>query len=171
MNIPIKDSGTLYFITDVPYIFLGTRRYGVNIEPGDAPIVSLVYDPDTLTLAYKRSDESDIRLVKLGPVSEIQNGMMTKEQYIELLKLKTALDGIVDIKAYIAEQVSTAGFELAWGEVKARTKELLLKNGFGDVISTIEVDKENFLDFAESRKYTLVLKNQQIFILLRTLNP
>ena len=71
MNIPIKDSGTLYFIIDVPYIFLGTRRYGVNIEPGDAPIVSLVYDPDTLTLAYKRSDESDIRLVKLGPVSEI----------------------------------------------------------------------------------------------------
>lgn len=71
MNIPIKDPGTLYFITDVPYIFLGTRRYGMNIEPGEAPIVSLVYDPDTLTLAYKRSDESDIRLVSLGPVSEI----------------------------------------------------------------------------------------------------
>lgn len=180
MNIPIKDSGTLYFITDVPYIFLGTRRYGVNIEPGDAPIVSLVYDPDTLTLAYKRADESDIRLIKLGPVSEIQNGMMTKEQYIELLKLKTALDGIVDVKDYVAQQVSTAGISLEWGEVKARTKELLLKNGFGDTISTIEVDKENFLDFAESRKATvddvieaaksgiLINEGEQIFIFTLT---
>lgn len=180
MNIPFVDPGTLYFITDVPYIFLGKRRYGVNIEPGDAPIVSLVYDPDTLTLAYKRSDESDIRLVKLGPVSDIQNGMMTKEQYIELLKLKTALDGIVSVKDYVAEQVSTVGVALEWGEVKARTKELLLKNGFGDTISTIEVDKENFLDFAESRKATLddvveaaksgilITEGEQIFIFTLT---
>jgi len=79
LNIPIKDSGTLYFISDVPYIFLGSRRYGVNMEPGEAPIVSLVYDPDTMTLAYKRSDESDIRLISLGPASDIANGMMSKE--------------------------------------------------------------------------------------------
>jgi hypothetical protein len=102
LNIPYKDSGTLYFITDKPYIFLGSRRYGVNIEPGDAPIVSLVYDPETLTLAYKRSDESDIRLVKLGPVSELQNGMMTKEQYAELITLKKALDDIVSVKDYVS---------------------------------------------------------------------
>lgn len=154
LKLPVKDPGTMYFITDVPYIYLGTRRYGVNIEPGDAPIVSLVYDPTTFTLAFKKADETDIQLIKLGPVSEIQNGMMTKEQYIELLKLKTALDGIVDVKDYVEQQVSRAGFELEWGEVKARTKELLLKNNFGDIISRIEVDKENFLNFAESRKAT-----------------
>jgi hypothetical protein len=79
LNTPIKDPGTLYFISDVPYIFLGSRRYGVNMEPGDAPIVSLVYDPETMTLAYKRSDESDIRLISLGPASDISNGMMSKE--------------------------------------------------------------------------------------------
>lgn len=180
MNLPIKDPGTLYFITDVPYQFLGTRRYGVNIEPGEAPIVSLVYDPETLTLAYKRADESDIRLVSLGPVSEVQNGMMSKEQYIELLKLKIALDGIVDVKDYVSEQVSTAGIALEWGEVGARTKQLLLKNGFGDIISTIEVDKENFLDFAESKKATvddvieaaktgvLINEGEQIFIFTLT---
>ena len=180
MNIPIKDSGTLYFITDVPYIFLGTRRYGVNIEPGDAPIVSLVYDPDTLTLAYKRSDESDIRLVKLGPVSEIQNGMMTRQQYADLLKLKIALDDIISVKDYVSEQVGTAGFKLEWGEEKARTKKLLLKNEFGDEISSVEVDKENFLDFAESRKATsedviqaaksglLIEEGEQIFIFTLT---
>lgn len=180
MNIPFKDPGTLYFITDVPYQFLGTRRYGMNIEPGDAPIVSLVYDPDTLTLAYKRSDESDIRLVKLGPVSEIQNGMMTKYQYADLLKLKIALDDIISVKDYVSEQVGTAGFKLEWGEVKARTKELLLKNKFGDKISSVEVDKENFLDFAESRKATsedviqaaksglLIEEGEQIFIFTLT---
>lgn len=180
MNIPFKDPGTLYFITDKPYIYLGTRRYGVNMEPGEAPIVSLIYDPDTLTLAFKRSDESDIRLLKLGPVSEIQNGMMTKEQYIELLKLRTALDDIVSVKDYVSEQINTVGIALEWGEVKARTKELLLKNGFGDTISTIEVDKENFLDFAESRKATvddvieaaksgiLISEGEQIFIFTLT---
>lgn len=180
MNVPYKDSGTLYFITDIPYIFLGNRRYGVNIEPGDAPIVSLVYDPDTLTLAYKRSDESDIRLVKLGPVSDIQNGMMTKEQYAEHLKFKSALDDIISIKDYVSEQVSTAGFSLEWGEVKTKTKELLLKNNFGDIISTIEIDTENFLDFAESRAATLddvieaaktgvlISEGEQIFIFTLT---
>lgn len=180
MNIPFKDPGTVYFITDVPYIFLGTRRYGVNMKPGEAPVVSLVYDPDTMTLAYKRADESDIRLVSLGPVSEIQNGMMSKEQYIELLKLKTALDGIVNVKDYISEQVSAAGIALEWGETKARTKELLLKNSFGDVLSTIEMDKENFLKFAESRKATfddvieaaksgiIISEGEQIFIFTLT---
>jgi hypothetical protein len=44
---------------------------------------------------------------------------------------------------------------LEWGEIKAKTKELNLKNGFGDIISTIEIDKENFLDVAESRKATV----------------
>lgn len=151
MNIPFKDSGTLYFITDKPYIFLGNRRYGVNIEPGEAPIVSLVYDPETMVLAYKRSDESDVRLVSLGPVSELKNGMMTKEQYIELLKLKTALDGIVNVKDYIEEQLNTVGIELEWGDISGRSKELLLKNGFGDVISKVEVDTENYLSFATSK--------------------
>ena len=106
--------------------------------------------------------------------------MMSKEQYIELLKLKTALDGIVDVKDYVSEQVSTAGITLEWGEVGARTKQLLLKNGFGDIISTIEVDKENFLNFAESRPATfddvieaaksgiLISENEQIFIFTLT---
>ena len=156
------------------------RTYSSEIEPGDAPIVSLVYDPDTLTLAYKRSDESDIRLVKLGPVSEIQNGMMTRQQYADLLKLKIALDDIISVKDYVSEQVGTAGFELEWGEEKARTKKLLLKNEFGDEISSVEVDKENFLDFAESRKATsedviqaaksglLIEEGEQIFIFTLT---
>lgn len=155
MNIPFKDPGTLYFITDIPYIYLGNRRYGVNIEPGDAPIVSLVYDPETLTLAYKRSDESDIRLVKLGPVSDVQNGMMTKEQYAEHVKFRNALDDIISIKDYVSESVSKAKLTLEWGEVKARTKELILRNNFGDKVSSIDIDKENFLDFAESRKASL----------------
>lgn len=154
LNIPFKDPGTLYFISDRPYIYLGNRRYGVNIEPGDAPIVSLVYTPDTMTLAYKRSDESDIRLVQLGPVSEVQNGMLTKTQYNKILGLQKALDGIVDVKDYISTQVNTAGFILEWGDSTDTSRQLNLKNKYGDVISTVDVDKEIFLDFAESKKAT-----------------
>ena len=151
LNIPIKDPGTLYFISDVPYIFLGSRRYGVNMEPGDAPIVSLVYDPETTTLAYKRSDESDIRFISLGPASDTANGMMSKEQYIELRTLKTALDGIVDIKDYVGTQVSKAAIRLEWGETIGTTRKLLLKNALNDILSTVDVDTENYLDFATSK--------------------
>lgn len=169
MNIKFKDPGTVYFIEDVPYIFLGTKRYGINIKPGEAPIVSLIYDPDTMVLAYKRADESDIRMVPLGPVSEIRNGMMSKEQYIELLKLKAALDGIIDVKDYVSEQISTVGIALQWGEVKGKTKELLLKNSLGDTLSKVEIDKENFLDFAESKKASLddVLEAAKSGLLIR----
>lgn len=151
LNIPIKDSGTLYFISDVPYIFLGSRRYGVNMEPGDAPIVSLVYDPETMTLAYKRSDESDIRLISLGPASDIANGMMSKEQYIELRTLKTALDGIVNVKDYVGTQVSKAAIKLEWGETVGTTRKLLLKNALNDILSTVDVDTENYLSFATNK--------------------
>lgn len=180
LNLPIKDSGTLYFISDVPYIFLGSRRYGVNIEPGDAPIVSLVYDPETMTLAYKRSDQSDIRLVKLGPASDTANGMMSKEQYIELKALKTALDGIVNVKDYIGSQVSKAAIKLEWGETVGTTKKLLLKNTLNDILSTVDVDTENYLSFATNKvaeaddvqaaeaQGIAIIEGQQILILTLT---
>lgn len=180
LNIPIKDSGTLYFISDVPYIFLGSRRYGVNMEPGDAPIVSLVYDPETMTLAYKRSDESDIRLISLGPASDITNGMMSKEQYIELRTLKTALDGIVNVKDYVGTQVSKAAIKLEWGETVGTTRKLLLKNALNDILSTVDVDTENYLSFATSKvaeaedvqaaaaQGVTVTEGQQILILTLT---
>ena len=180
MNIPTKDPGTLYFITDVPYIYLGSRRYGVNMEPGEAPIVSLVYDPDTMTLAYKRSDESDIRLMSLGPVSDIANGMMSKEQYIELRTLKTALDGIVSVKDYVGSQVSKAAIKLEWGETVGTTRKLLLKNALNDILSTIDVDIENYLSFAVNKvasasdveaaaeQGVVITEGQQILILTLT---
>lgn len=180
LNIPIKDPGTLYFISDVPYIFLGSRRYGVNMEPGDAPIVSLVYDPETMTLTYKRSDESDIRLISLGPASDIANGMMSKEQYIELITLKTALDGIVNVKDYVGTQVSKTAIKLEWGETVGTTRKLLLKNALNDILSTVDVDTENYLSFATSKvaeaedvqaaaaQGVTVTEGQQILILTLT---
>ena len=180
LNTPIKDPGTLYFISDVPYIFLGSRRYGVNMEPGDAPIVSLVYDPETMTLAYKRSDESDIRLISLGPASDIANGMMSKEQYIELRTLKTSLDGIVNVKDYVGTQVSKAAIKLEWGETVGTTRKLLLKNALNDILSTVDVDTENYLSFATSKvaeaedvqaaaaQGVTVTEGQQILILTLT---
>lgn len=151
LNLDKKDSGTVYFISDIPYIFLGEKRYGMNIMPGDAPIVSLVYDPETMVLAYKRSDESDIRLITLGPVSETSNGMMSKEQYVELKTLKNSLDGIVNVKDYIGAQLSTVAIKLEWGETVGKVKKLLLKNALGDTLSTVDIDTENYLSFATNK--------------------
>ena len=150
------------------------------MEPGDAPIVSLVYDPETMTLAYKRSDESDIRLISLGPASDIANGMMSKEQYIELRTLKTALDGIVNVKDYVGTQVSKAAIKLEWGETIGTTRKLLLKNALNDILSIVDVDTENYLSFATSKvaeaedvqaaaaQGVTVTEGQQILILTLT---
>lgn len=151
LNLPYKDPGTLYFITDIPYIFLGNKRYGVNLKPGDAPIVALNYDPDKMLLAYKKSDESDIKFISLGPVSEDCSGMMSKEQYIEFLELKNALDGIVSVSDYVQNQIKTTGIAIEWGEVQGTNKELLLKNGYGDTISKVLVETENYLQFAVNK--------------------
>lgn len=144
--------GVIYFITDMPYIFLDGVRYGINIKPGEVPLVSLVYDPQTMVLAYKKADESDIRLVHLGPVSLDDNGMMTKEQYADLVSLKNALDGITSVSEYVTRQVSAVGVTLEWGNTISGEKELLLKNSFGDTISKVMVKEENYLLNAVSKQ-------------------
>jgi hypothetical protein len=79
-----KDPSTLYFITDKPYIYLGGTRYGVDMSPGEVPIVSLVYDADHMLLSYKKADGSDIQQIHMGPADENTPGMMSTETYIEL---------------------------------------------------------------------------------------
>ena len=146
-----RDPSTLYFITDKPYLYLGEIRYGIDIKPGEVPIVSLVYDADHMLLSYKKADGSDIQQIHMGPASRDLPGMMSTETYIELEKLKTALDGIVDVKQYVKEQVNTAGFSIEFGEQLDGQKPLNLKNGNGDVISSVKLDVESYLDSAISK--------------------
>ena len=79
--LDLKKSGTLYFITDKPFIYLNGIRYGVDMAPGEVPIVSLVYDADHCLLSYKKADGSDIQHIHLGPVTEELPGMLAAEDY------------------------------------------------------------------------------------------
>lgn len=146
-----KDPSTLYFITDKPYIYLGETRYGVDMNPGEVPIVSLVYDADHMLLSYKKADGSDIQQIHMGPADENTPGMMSTETYIELQELKKALDGIVNVKEYIAEEVSKAAFSIEFGDESNGTKPLNLKNGKGDIISSVNIDVESYLEFGVSK--------------------
>ena len=146
-----KDPSTLYFITDKPYIYLGGTRYGVDMNPGEVPIVSLVYDADHMLLSYKKADGSDIQQIHMGPANEDTPGMMSTETYIELQELKKALDGIVNVKEYIAEEVSKAAFSIEFGDESNGTKPLNLKNGKGDIISSVNIDVESYLEFGVSK--------------------
>lgn len=146
-----KDPSTLYFITDKPYIYLGGTRYGVDMSPGEVPIVSLVYDADHMLLSYKKADGSDIQQIHMGPADENTPGMMSTETYIELQGLKKALDGIVNVKEYIAEEVSKAAFSIEFGDESNGTKPLNLKNGKGDIISSVNIDVESYLEFGVSK--------------------
>ena len=146
-----KDPSTLYFITDKPYIYLGGTRYGVDMNPGEVPIVSLVYDADHMLLSYKKADGSDIQQIHMGPADENTPGMMSTETYIELQELKKALDGIVNVKEYIAEEVSKAAFSIVFGDESNGIKPLNLKNGKGDIISSVNIDVESYLEFGVSK--------------------
>lgn len=146
-----KDPSTLYFITDKPYIYLGGTRYGVDMNPGEVPIVSLIYDADHMLLSYKKADGSDIQQIHMGPANEDTPGMMSTETYIELQELKKALDGIVNVKEYIAEEVSKAAFSIEFGDESNGTKPLNLKNGKGDIISSVNIDVESYLEFGVSK--------------------
>lgn len=140
-----KDPGTLYFITDKPYIYLGDMRYGVDIFPWEAPIVSIVYDADHMLLSYKKADGSDIQQIHMGPANEDTPGMMSTETYIELQKLKAALDDITNVKDYVEQEVSKAAFSIELGEEANDQIPLNLKNKNREILSTVQLDKEDHL--------------------------
>jgi len=45
-----KDDSTVYFITDKPYIFIGSQKYGVEFD--EVGITALAYNSETMELTY-----------------------------------------------------------------------------------------------------------------------
>lgn len=149
--IQTKSPSTVYIISDKPYIYIGTQRYGVDMQPGEVPIVSLTYDTTTMTLSYKKSDGSDTQKIVLGPVTSDTPGMITPDTYNDIVKLRTALDDIISIKDYVATEVNKAGFSLELGESSNGYKPLNLKDNTGKIISSVNIDVENFVEFGTSK--------------------
>lgn len=154
MNIPTKDEGTIYFITDKPYIYLGNRRYGIDINPGEVPIVSLIYDSDHMLMSYKKADGSDIQQIHLGPVTDTRPGMLSTADYVEFKAFSKALEGIIDIKEYVKDETDQLAISLEYGEPFDNRRPLYLKNRLGNTLSTVLIDIDNFLAAAQNRLAT-----------------
>lgn len=152
LDDPIKD--TVYIVTDYPFIYLNGMRYGVDMRPGEFPIVSLVYDADHMLLSYKKSDGSDIQHIHLGPATEDMPGMLSKEDYASFKSFAKALEGIVSVKEYVEEETGKLGVKLEYGEPKCNKKPLHLKDRNGNVLSTVWTDIDNYLAAAETKVAT-----------------
>ena len=150
MALTNKDDFTVYFITDKPYIFVGSQKYGVDIVDGS--ITSLRYDREKMTLTYD-SPEGEKTLL-LGPASSTQNGMMSKIDYVEFQKLRTALNGITDVKQYLKDETANLGATISYGDIVEGKRPLYLKNSEGNILGTVWTDVETYLARSESRQAT-----------------
>ena len=142
MALANKDDATVYFISDRPYIYVGTQKYGVDAVNGG--ISDLVYDKEEMTLKYT-DVEGAIQTLYLGPASEADNGMLSKTDYAELQKLRSALDGIVNVKEYIDNKVNNLGTSIEYGSIQNNRRPLHLKNSKGDILSTVWTEVETYL--------------------------
>lgn len=165
MSLPNKDDSTVYFISDKPYIFVGSQRYGVDNITG--PITGLVYDKEAMTLSYSTS-EGALETLKLGPASATDNGMLSKSDYIELQKFKTALDGIVSVKDYVNSVVNNFGTSIVYGDIQDNKRPLYLKNSNGDILSTVWTDVETYLANSINRQATAqdVIEAAQVGVII-----
>lgn len=72
--------GTVYFLTDTPYIYLDGVRYGLEIAPEDSPIVSITYNPKNYKLEYRMANQVTGEVV-IGPASREYTGVLSAEDY------------------------------------------------------------------------------------------
>lgn len=140
MALVNKDDSTVYFITDRPYIFVGSQKYGVELD--EIGITALAYDSDNMTLTYSTPEGN--RSISLAATDE-KGGMMSKTDYAELQRLKSALDGIVSVQDYLQSEVDKLGASISYGEILENKRPLYLKNSNGDILSTIWTDVETYL--------------------------
>lgn len=150
MALENKDDFTVYFITDKPYIFIGSQKFGVDID--EMGITSLNYNPNTMVLTYQT--EEGIKSISLGASLE-QGGTLSKEDYVEFQRLKNALNGIVSVKEYLTEQINGLGASISYGDIVENKRPLYLKNKNGDVLSTVWTDVETYLSSSMNKTATI----------------
>lgn len=80
LGLNTKDLGTVYFITDKPYIYLSNVKYGFNVDQDKHIITGLQFDSEQNGLIVSYLDQEDV-LVPISIVSESSVGLMTPELY------------------------------------------------------------------------------------------
>lgn len=89
-----KVPGTIYFMSDKPFLYLNNLKYGIDLKPGYAPVVAIEYDQEKMTLNYRTTDGTVLQSINMGPASETFSGVMSSKTYQELQNLRKELEAI-----------------------------------------------------------------------------
>lgn len=143
--LPVVDPNTVYFIAQKSYFYLGENKYGLEIPVGSEPIIKVDYNKQSMKLSYWTAGSDRATEISLGPANETTPGMMSTTSYQDLQNVKTALEGVSDVKDYISQQLKNLNFVIATGEEKNSKIPLQLLNSEGVVISQTELDAEDYL--------------------------
>ena len=151
--IEYKDPGTVYFMTDKPYFYLGTQKYGIDIHAGMSIVSSLKYNPNTMTMTYTTTDASAPVDIPLGPANAEFGGMMSKDQYMELQQLNQALNGITSIEDYVKQHTSNLGAKInKVNSSDGKSTVIQLLDSEDNVLSSTEIERENYVTSVIQRK-------------------
>lgn len=151
--IEYKDPGTVYFMTDKPYFYLGTQKYGIDIHSGMSIVSSLKYNPNTMIMTYTTTDAAAPIDILLGPASEEFGGMMSKDQYIELQQLNQALNGITSVEDYVKQHVSNLGAKInKVNSEDGKSTIIQLLDSEDKILSSTEIERENYVTSVIQRK-------------------
>lgn len=89
-----KVPGTIYFMSDRPFLYLNDLKYGIDLKPGYAPVVAIEYDQEKMTLNYRTTDGTVLQSINMGPASETFSGVMSSKTYQELQNLRKEIESI-----------------------------------------------------------------------------
>lgn len=89
-----KVPGTIYFMSDRPFLYLNDLKYGIDLKPGYAPVVTIEYDQEKMTLNYRTTDGTVLQSINMGPASETFSGVMSSKTYQELQNLRKEIESI-----------------------------------------------------------------------------
>lgn len=115
-----KDPDAIYFILDKPFIYMNGVQYGMTLDAPKHLINSLSWDEVNQTLVYTiaGSTESFKVPVKLPLASELNDGLMSKEQVKKLNHLVASVGDIESIPEYVVEKsTEVLNTEMTWTEV------------------------------------------------------
>lgn len=135
-----KDSSTIYFITDKPYIYLDGVKYGNFIN--ESSIISEVeFKEDTAQLIISRHNVETKEYIDLGFAGETTNGLMSKEAYSLLYKSLAGIEG--SVKDYVDQKVDSIKMTEDYTE-GSNSKTLHFTNG--DSTNSFQIDVLNWVN-------------------------
>lgn len=134
-GLSVKDAGTVYFITDAPYIYFNGVKYGVA-DADIAAISSVEFTGNnTLTINYLNGAES--KTITLAEATQSVAGLMSAADKVKLDNLKSQADlteELAEMTDAIEAAQKTADDHIANGDVHITSDE---RTKLGDIDASL----------------------------------